>query len=387
MAPRTPRSSPSKTRKAAPKTPKPDSKDRYGTFSDAPARIAVIGVGGGGCNAVTRMLEAKPIPGVQYAVVNTDIKSLRTARLAQKIQIGEVLTRGMGAGGNPEVGAQAAEAERDALRKLFDQTDLVFLAAGMGGGTGTGAAPVVANFAKESGALVIGVVTTPFSFEGARRFDTALSGVRSIRDQVDNLIVIHNDRLLSLLDDDVSMEDALRCADDAVTQGVHSVAELVNLPGEINVDLADVMSIMHLPGQALMAIGESQGPGSALDAAREAVSNPLLDLSIDGAKGVLFNVKAGPDLKLSEVNTAGEYIGSRVDPDAMIFFGMAYDPSLEDRAQITVIATGIGTDGISGPGTKGMAVPSWEIAGSGQVPDLDLPPFLRNPQRKSYNRP
>ena len=257
----------------------------------------------------------------------------------------------------------------------------------MGGGTGTGAAPVVANFAKESGALVIGVVTTPFSFEGARRFDTALSGVRSIRDQVDNLIVIHNDRLLSLLDDDVSMEDALRCADDAVTQGVHSVAELVNLPGEINVDLADVMSIMHLPGQALMAIGESRGPGSALDAAREAVSNPLLDLSIDGAKGVLFNVKAGPDLKLSEVNTAGEYIGSRVDPDAMIFFGMAYDPSLEDRAQITVIATGIGTDGISGPGTKGMAVPSWEIAGSGQVPDLDLPPFLRNPQRKSYNRP
>ena len=347
-------------------------------FSETPAQIAVIGVGGGGCNAVTRMLQSKPIPGVKYAVVNTDIKSLGTARLAEKIQIGADLTRGMGAGGDPEVGAQAADSGREALQALLKDTDLVFLAAGMGGGTGTGAAPVVADIARESGALVIAVVTTPFSFEGARRLDTALSGVATIRDRVDNLIVIHNDRLLSLLDKDVSMEEALRRADDAVTLGVHSVAELVNLPGEINVDLADVMSIMRLPGQALMAIGEAEGPGGALEAARQAVTNPLLDLSIDGAKGVLFNVKAGLSLKLSEVNSAGEFIGAMVDPNAIIFFGMACESAMKERTQITVIATGIGSE--SAPGER-LPQPTWDITSPLGEPDLDLPPFLRKMPR------
>jgi cell division protein FtsZ len=330
------------------------------------------------------MLQAKPIPGVKYAVVNTDIKSLRTARKAEKIQIGAELTRGMGAGGNPEVGAQAADSGRDALRALLKDTDLVFLAAGMGGGTGTGAAPVVADIAREAGALVIGVVTTPFSFEGARRQETALSGVATIRDRVDNLIVIHNDRLLSLLDEDVSMEEALHRADDAVTLGVHSVAELVNLPGEINVDLADVMSIMRLPGQALMAIGEAEGPGAALEAARQAVTNPLLALSIDGARGILFNVKAGLSLKLSEVNAAGEFIGSRVDPNAIIFFGMACEPSMKDRTHITVIATGIGPDAAPGD-HEGMPQPTWDIASPLREPDLDLPPFLRKTPRPRLN--
>jgi cell division protein FtsZ len=338
-------------------------------FSEAPAHIAVIGVGGGGCNAVTRMLQARIIPGVMYACANTDVKSLQSTRQAHKIQIGSSLTRGMGAGGKPEVGAQAADSSRKELADLLKGSDLIFVTAGMGGGTGTGAAPVVADIAKESGALVVGVVTTPFSFEGGRRLGTAMAGVERLRERVDNLIIIHNDRLLSLVEQDVSMEEALKRADEAVMMGVHSVAELVNLPGEINVDLADVKSIMGLKGQALMAIGEGQGPGGALDAGRKAVSNPLLDLSIDGAQGILFNVNGGTHLRLGEVNAVGEYIASKVDINAIIFFGMVNDPTLEERCRITVIATGIDPDHA---GTSNLAVLE-----SSPIADLDIPPFLR----------
>lgn len=311
---------------------------------EAPAAISVIGVGGGGCNAIMRMMTAKTVPGVKYICVNTDVKSLGQVHGAETIHIGERLTKGLGAGGNPEVGAQAADTGRQQLRKALAHSDLVFLAAGMGGGTGTGAAPVVAEIAKQAGALVIGVCTTPFSFEGARRLETANAGIVRVREKVDNLVVIHNDRLLKLFKKDVPMEEALRMADEAIMLGVLSVAELVNVPGEINVDLADVKTIMKYPGRALMAIGEGRGPGGAVEAARHAVNNPLLDLSIEGAKGVLFNVNGGPALTLGEVNATGEFISSKLDADATIFFGMVNHESLEDRMRITIIATGIPED-------------------------------------------
>jgi len=317
-------------------------------FRNTPANIVVVGVGGGGCNAVMRMCRYRPVPGVRFVCVNTDIKSLETVaqqtQEVQIIQIGERITRGLGAGGIPEVGARAADTGRNALRKALGRADLVFLTAGMGGGTGTGAAPIVAEVARNVGAVVVAVVTTPFSFEGARRLETAHSGLARLKEKVDNLIIIHNDRLLKLFKKDLPIDEAFRLADEAAMLGVLSVAELVNVPGQINVDLADVKTIMGMAGRALMAIGEGRGPGGAIEAARQAVNNPLLDLSIDGAKGILFNVQGGPSLTLGDVNAAGEFIASKVAPDAMIFFGMVNDPSLEDRVRITIIATGIPED-------------------------------------------
>ncbi|MBM3946241.1 MAG: cell division protein FtsZ [SAR202 cluster bacterium] len=331
------------------------------TYSDAPASIAVVGVGGGGVNAIRRMLAARKVPGVKYIVANTDVKSLASVEGALNIHLGERITHGLGAGGNPEVGATAADSGRAALKKALGKSDLVFLAAGMGGGTGTGAAPVVAEVAKQAGALVVGVVTTPFSFEGARRLDTAHAGMARLREHVDNLIVIHNDRLLQLFKKDVSMEEALKMADEAVMLGVLSVAELVNVPGEINVDLADVKAIMKQPGQALMAIGEGKGQGAVIEAARRAVSNPLLDVSIDGAKGVLFNVNGGPTMTLGEVNATGEFISSKVDHTAMIFFGMVNDKSMEDHARITIIATGIPQKSKVAPPAGNLGAPTIDL--------------------------
>ena len=261
---------------------------------DGPARICAVGVGGGGSNAIMRMMRARPVPGVSYACVNTDLKALGQADGANVVHIGENLTRGLGAGGDPDMGARAAGESKQELKKIINGADLVFLAIGMGGGTGTGAAPIVADMARQAGALVVAVATTPFSFEGARRLETAHSGITELTSHVDNLIVIHNDRLLSLFEGKTSMEEALRAADDAVMLGVLSVAELVNLPGEINVDLADVKAIMKIPGKAMMAIGEARGEGGPLEAAKRAVNNPLLDVSLEGAKGVLFNVTGGP---------------------------------------------------------------------------------------------
>ena len=307
----------------------------------AVASIVVVGVGGAGCNAVQRMLEYRPVPDVRYVCVNTDLKSLARMSGAEVIQIGEGLTHGLGAGGVPDVGSRAAENGKDALATAIGKSDLVFLAAGMGGGTGTGAAPVVAEIARQSGALVVAVVTTPFSFEGIRRLETAHSGIARLREKVDNLIVIHNDRLLSMFHEDAPIEEALKRADEALTLGVLSVAEVVNEPGEINVDFADLRSIIKLPGYALMATGEASGKGAAAKAAQQAVNNPLFDLSIEGAKGLLFNVHGGPGLTLGEVNAVGSFIASRLDPDAMIFFGMLLGPEWEDRVHITLIATGI----------------------------------------------
>ena len=342
-----------------------------------PAQICAIGVGGGGSNAIMRMMRARPVPGVSYACVNTDIKALGQVDGAHVIHIGENLTRGLGAGGDPEMGARAAAESKQALKNVVNGADLVFLAIGMGGGTGTGAAPVVAEIARQSGALVVAVATTPFSFEGARRLETAHSGIAQLKPYVDNLIVIHNERLLSLFRGDTSMEDALRMADDAVMLGVLSVAELVNLPGEINVDLADVKAIMKVPGRAMMAIGEGHGKGGPLVAAKQAVNNPLLDLSLEGAKGVLFNVTGGPAMTLGEVNEAGAYIAAQVDHHAMIFFGMVNGEPDSDVARVTLIATGISDEEEMARFSDPASFSSRFSSTRSEAPDLELPPFLR----------
>ncbi len=315
----------------------------FGTmqFPEAPASIVVIGVGGGGCNAVVRMVEERTVPGVRYVCVNTDIKSLAQAKGIPVLQIGADLTHGLGAGGNPDVGYKAAESDQLQLKHAINNGDLVFIIAGMGGGTGTGAAPVVADIAKRTGALVVGLVTTPFSWEGQRRMEHARAGIERIKNKVDNLIVVHNDQLLKLMDKDVPIDEALRKADEAVMHGVLSVAELVNVPGQINVDLADVKAIMDLPGRALMAMGEASGPNAPLQAAQVAVNNPLMNISIEGAKGVLFSVRGGKKMTLGEVNAAGEFIASIVDSKATIFFGMVSNPDMDDRVGLTLLATGI----------------------------------------------
>ena len=310
-------------------------------FSEAPASIVVIGVGGGGCNAVIRMVEERKVPGVRYVCVNTDIKSLAQAKGIPVLQIGAELTHGLGAGGNPDVGSKAAESDQLQLKRAINNGYLVFIIAGMGGGTGTGAAPVVADIAKRTGALVVGLVTTPFSWEGQRRMENARAGIDRVKAKVDNLIVVHNDQLLKLMDKDVPIDEALRKADEAVMHGVLSVAELVNVPGQINVDLADVKAIMDLPGRALMAMGEATGPNAPLQAAQMAVNNPLMNVSVEGAKGVLFSVRGGRKMTLGEVNAAGEFIASMVDSKALIFFGMVSNPDMEDRVGLTLLATGI----------------------------------------------
>ena len=303
----------------------------------APARIKVIGVGGGGCNCVRRMLKHR-VPGVSLAMVNTDIKSLEGVDHGVEVfQIGEKVTHGWGAGGDASMGARAAQESSAQIKKGLKDAELVFITTGMGGGTGTGAAPVVANMAKEMGALVVAVVTTPFSFEGTRRLDQAMAGVAQMRPYVDNLIIIHNDRLLQYVDHDAGMVEAFRTADEVVTQGIMSVSELINVPGEINVDFADVRTVMKNPGGALMAIGTGHGNMGALEAARQAIANPLLNLSIMGARGVLFSIKGGESLTLGGVNAAGELISKTVRKNATIFFGMSIDRSLEDEIKLTLI--------------------------------------------------
>lgn len=315
--------------------------DARNAWERAPARIKVVGVGGGGCNCVRRMIQ-HDVRGVQYVMVNTDVKALEfRAPGIDVVQIGARSTRGWGAGGDPKVGERAAEESATDLRNALKNAELVFVTAGMGGGTGTGAAPYVAHLAKEMGALVVAVVTTPFSFEGSRRIGDAIAGVARLRPYVDNLIVIHNDRLLQYVSHDSEMIEAFRTADSVVTQGILSVSELINVPGEINVDFADVRSIMAHPGGALMAIGQGRGRMGALEAARQAIANPLLNLSIKGARGVLFSVKGGEGLTLGAVNASGELIGKSVRKDAAIFFGMSIDRTLEDDVKLTLIATGL----------------------------------------------
>jgi cell division protein FtsZ len=303
------------------------------------AQIKVIGVGGGGSNAVNRMITAG-LKGVEFIAVNTDAQALHLSQAEVKVQIGTKLTRGLGAGANPEIGKNAAEESRDEILKALKGADMVFVTAGMGGGTGTGAAPVVAEVAKEIGALTVGVVTKPFTFEGRKRSQQAVAGTANLKEKVDTLITIPNDRLLQVVDKNTSINEAFRIADDVLRQGVQGISDLIAVPGLINLDFADVKTIMHNTGSALMGIGIAKGENRAVTAARNAISSPLLETSIEGAKGVLLNITGGEGLGLFEVNEAAEIIAEAADPEANIIFGAVIDEKLKDEIRVTVIATG-----------------------------------------------
>ena len=303
------------------------------------ARIKVIGVGGGGSNAVNRMIETG-IQGVEFIAVNTDAQALMLAKANIHVRLGEKITRGLGAGGDPEVGRKAAEESSDELYNVLKGSDMVFVTAGMGGGTGTGAAPVVSQIAKESGALTIGVVTRPFTFEGMRRMQSAETGIGKLKEHADTLIAIPNDRLLQIADKRASLQDAFRLADDVLHQGIQGISELITIPGLINLDFADVRAIMSEGGAALMAVGTGSGDEKAKKAAESAISSQLLDITIDGARGVLFNVTGGPNMTLFEVNQAAAIIRETTHPDVNMIFGAVIDPNMGDDIRITVIATG-----------------------------------------------
>jgi cell division protein FtsZ len=306
----------------------------------APAKIKVIGVGGGGGNAVNRMLDAQ-LRGIEFIAANTDLQALRKCRAATKLQLGPLLTKGLGAGGDPEVGRKSALEDTERILELLDGTDMVFLTAGLGGGTGTGAIPILASLAAEIGALTVAVVTKPFGFEGRRRMAQAERGVEELRGSVDTLITIPNERLLSFVERGTPLQDAFRIADDVLRQAVQGISDLITVPGEINVDFADVKAIMSGMGMALMGTGIARGETRALEAAQRAISSPLLEeTSIEGAKGVLINISGGRDLTLHEVAEAARIIADAVDPDANIISGMVIDERMEDEMKVTVIATG-----------------------------------------------
>ena len=308
------------------------------------ARIKVVGVGGGGCNAVNRMI-ADGLTGVEFIAVNADAQALLESDASQRVRIGDKLTRGLGAGGNPEVGAKAAEESAEELYEVLRGADMVFVTAGMGGGTGTGGAPIVAQIAGEIGALTIGVVTRPFTFEGARRVQAAEEGISQLKEQADTLIVIPNDRLLQLVDKKASFPDALRVADEVLNQGVQGISELITVPGLINLDFADVRTIMAQGGAALLAVGNGSGEDRARVAAESAINSKLLEIAIEGARGILFNVSGGSDLTLFEVNQAAAIIKETAHPEVNLIFGAVIDPSLQDEIRITVIATGFDQHG------------------------------------------
>ena len=306
------------------------------------AKIKVVGIGGGGCNAINSMIKTKQIQGVDFIGINTDAQALLTSGAQIKIQIGENLSRGLGAGGNPDVGKQAAEESREKIKQGLMDADMVFLTCGEGGGTGTGATPVVAQIAKELGALTVAVVTKPFAFEGTRRMVTAEDGIAHLKDKVDTLIVIPNQRLLDIVDKKVTLVEAFRLADSVLTHGVQGISDLITMPGLINVDFADVKTIMSNAGSALMGIGIGTGENRAVIAARTAISSPLLEVSVEGAKGILFNIVGSSDMTMSEVDEAAKIISDAVDPDANIIFGAAIDEKQQqiDEIRITVVAVG-----------------------------------------------
>jgi cell division protein FtsZ len=354
------------------------------------ARIKVVGVGGGGSNAVNRMIE-EGIAGIEFLAINTDAQALLLSDAPTRVRIGDKLTRGLGAGGDPEKGQKAAEESAEELYSVLKGTDMAFIAAGMGGGTGTGAAPIIAQIAKEVGALTIGVVTRPFTFEGGKRAAGAEAGIAKLKEQVDTLIVIPNDRLLQIADKKASLQEAFRQADDVLRQGIQGISELITVPGLINLDFADVKTIMSEGGAALMAVGRASGEDRARAAAEQAISSQLLDITIDGARGILFNVTGGPGLSLFEVNQAAAIIKETAHPDVNLIFGAVIDPNIGDELRITVIATGF--ERVSGVGridrrarsrteaqgglTRSEAVPEPFPIQSFDSADLDIPAFLR----------
>jgi cell division protein FtsZ len=360
------------------------------------AVIKVVGIGGGGVNAVNRMIEVG-LKGVEFIAINTDAQALLMSDADVKLDIGRELTRGLGAGANPEVGKKAAEDHLEEIEEVLKGADMVFVTAGEGGGTGTGGAPVVARVARSLGALTIGVVTRPFGFEGRRRQSQAEAGVDSLRSEVDTLIVIPNDRLLSLADRNISVIDAFRQADHVLLQGVSGITDLITTPGLINLDFADVKSVMHSAGSALMGIGSARGESRAVEAAEKAISSPLLEAGIDGAHGVLLSVSGGSDLGLFEINEAARLVADAAHPDANIIFGAVIDDTLGDEVRVTVIAAGF--DGGEPPTRKlatAGATARLREADTGDVPrvvapggpsrtivfddaddDLDIPDFLK----------
>ena len=308
-------------------------------YGGTPADIKVIGVGGGGGNAVNRMIKAG-LSGVEFWAMNTDVQVLEMSLAENKIRIGSKLTNGLGAGGNPEKGEKSAEETRDEIVNAIGKADMVFVTAGMGGGTGTGAAPVVARIAKELGALTIGVVTKPFSFEGKKRMNQALQGIEKLKEAVDALIVIPNDKLLEVVDRRTTMREAFQVVDEVLLRGVQGISDIITVPGMINVDFADVRSVMESSGSALMGIGRGTGEGRALEAAKAAINSPLLETSINGASGVIMNVTGGPDMTLFEVNDAAQVVHDAVSEDATFHFGSVIDDKIQGEIQITIIATG-----------------------------------------------
>jgi cell division protein FtsZ len=314
-------------------------------LSESFARIKVVGVGGGGCNAVNRMID-EGLQGIEFITVNTDGQALMLSKADMRIRIGDKATRGLGAGGNPETGRKAAEESAEELYEVLKGSDMVFVTSGMGGGTGTGAAPIIAQIAKEVGALTIGVVTRPFTFEGARRSKSAEEGINNLKQHADTLIVIPNDRLLQMVDKRASLQDAFRLADDVLRQGIQGISELITVPGLINLDFADVRAIMSEGGAALMAVGHANGEDRARLAAEMAISSQLLDITIDGARGILFNVTGGPNLTLFEVNQAAAIIKETAHPDVNLIFGAVIDPKIGEEIRITVIATGFDRTGV-----------------------------------------
>lgn len=352
------------------------------------AKIKVIGVGGGGCNAVNRMIHSG-LSGIDFWTVNTDAQALLNTATENRLQIGQKLTRGLGAGGNPAIGQKAAEESRDEVAASLEESDLVFITAGMGGGTGTGAAPVVAEVAKESGALTVGVVTRPFTFEGRRRTGQADEGIDALQSRVDTLIVIPNDRLLSVISEQTPVQEAFQSADDILRQGVQGISDIITIPGLVNVDFADVRAVMADAGSALMGIGVGSGKSRAREAAIAAISSPLLESSIDGASGAVFNITGGSDLTLHEVNSAAEIIYEAVDPNANIIFGAVIDERLQGDVQITVIATGFNLEAQDGGqidaaritplkrNRLSMNAPTDTTSNAGGSGGLDIPEFLQ----------
>ena len=358
---------------------------------DGTATIKVIGVGGAGNNAVNRMIDSG-IKGVDFIAVNTDRQALQISKAKTKIQIGEKITRGLGAGADPDKGAQSAEESKSEVAEVLRGADMVFVTAGMGGGTGTGAAPVVASIAKEMGILTIGVVTKPFTFEGKKRLSQAERGIESLKSKVDTLVVIPNDKLLQIIDRKTSIIEAFKQADDVLRQGVQGISDLIAVPGLVNLDFADVKTIMLNTGMAHMGVGRASGENRAEDAAKEAIESPLLETSIEGARGVIINITGGENLGLHEVNTAAELVQRSVDPEANIIFGTVTDPSMEDEIQITVIATGFEKEEkTANVNVDNIVSKTWEkkinsIPSSSEVSgsqnDLDIPSFLRKNKNK-----
>jgi cell division protein FtsZ len=346
------------------------------------AVIKVVGVGGGGTNAVNRMVDAG-LSGVEFIAVNTDAQALMMCDADVKIHIGSKATRGLGAGADPAVGQAAAHESRDELKEALKGADMIFVTAGEGGGTGTGGAPIVAELGRELGALTVGVVTRPFGFEGRKRSQQAELGIENLRDRVDTLIVIENDRLLQVVEKRTSIVEAFRMADDILRQGVQGITDLITVPGLVNLDFADVRTIMRDAGSALMGIGIASGEGRAAEAARSAVSSPLLEASIEGATGILLNITGGPQIGLFEVNEAAEVVTSAADQNANVIFGAVIDDALGDEVRVTVIATGFGAQRRRRrrePGTE-APIPATPVAGASfELSDeaLDVPSFLRD---------